>query len=116
MSFAITNWAGAVLGAIGLWLLYSAWSRRSRALARQAAGEEPPPLHPSLELVGGIVPPIVLVGLAILGAETTLSFFVLEGGRGLFSIFDLIGFWVLLLGYGVWMVCKSKYRLPDTKR
>jgi hypothetical protein len=110
------HWAGIAMLAAGIWLLRSALLRRARvrAAVREAAarGESPapaPPLHPSLALIGGIMPPIISFGLVVAGAQVVLAY-VVTGGGG-FSLLDLAGFLFLLVAYDVWVRFRTRYRL-----
>ena len=102
---------GAVLVAAGIALVASALLRRSRALAAaaDAAAPKPPPLHPSLAMMADIVPPLIIFGLVIAGAQVALAFWMTDGG-GVFSALDLAGFLFLLAAYAVWIKMKTKYR------
>ncbi|SDD89053.1 hypothetical protein [Belnapia rosea] len=93
------------------WLAWSALGRRRRARDAARRGEAPPPLHPSLELMGGIMPPLVNIGLAIAGGQVAFAFW-LTGGAGLFGPLDLIGFLALLAAYAWWLGMKARHRLP----
>ena len=88
-------------------LVWQAMLRKRRALAAgpEAAGT----LHPSLQLLGDAVPPIIVVGLIIIGAKMTLAYVVADAGRYL-SLFDLAGFLALLAGYGMSVVYRTRYR------
>jgi len=89
-------------------LLWQALARKRRALAAgpEAAGK----LHPSLQVIGDAVPPIIVTGLVIIGAKMTLAYFVADAGQYL-SLLDLAGFLALLAGYGVSVVYRTRYRL-----
>jgi hypothetical protein len=89
-------------------LVWQAMLRKRRALAAgpEAAGT----LHPSLQLIGDAVPPIIVVGLIIIGAKMTLAYVVADAGRYL-SLFDLAGFLALLAGYGMSVVYRTRYRV-----
>ena len=106
-------WSGAVLFAIGAWLIHAGLAHRRRVLALRAAAADADetgadPL--SLGVFGEIVRPIILFALAYLGVKATLAFWWLDAGRYL-SLFDLAGFLCLLAGYGAWVVMKTKYRV-----
>jgi hypothetical protein len=108
-------WPGLVMIAIAAWLVYSAMAQRARVLAlrREAAargGEGlSDSLNPGLAILGDIVPPLILTGLAIIGIKMTIAYAVLDAGR-IFSLVDLGGFLLLLAGYGTWLVLKTRYR------
>jgi len=110
----MTHLTGLVMFAFGGWLFYAARARRERVLAarREAAARgdpEPPPLHPSLAMIGDIVPGLVKFFLAFTGVKATFFFFALGGG-GVFSIVDLAGFLFLLAAYGTWLTIRTSYR------
>lgn len=112
---SIANIAGAVMGAAGLALIWQAWTRRRLVIAearRRAETGEPesgPPLHPSLRMLGAIGPGIVQLGLFIAGGQVVLAFLV-TGGSGVFTLFDLAGFLFLLAAYGWWISVRTRYR------
>lgn len=100
----------------GAWLVRLALRRRRFARESAARGAAPPPLHPSLAPLADIGPPIILLGLFVAGGQLVFAFFATDGGGGLFSLFDLAGFLVLLLGYGVWMKAKVVHRTGTSSR
>lgn len=102
--------AGIACALGGAWFAWAGLARRRRALARAAAGEEAPPRHPSLAILGEIGPSIVNFMLIVAALQVTLAFVVSDGG-GVFSWLDLGGFLVLLAGYGVWVSMKSRHRI-----
>lgn len=99
---------GLLCFAGGAWLLGSALARKRRSIA--AGPLSAPPLHPSLQMLGDVMPPLVVLGLVIIGGKMTLAFFVADAGRYL-SLLDLAGFLFLLAGYGVSVVYRTRYRL-----
>lgn len=99
---------GLLCFAGGAWLLASAFARKRRSLA--VGPLSAPPLHPSLQMLGDVMPPLVVLGLIIIGGKMTLAFFVADAGRYL-SLVDLGGFLFLLAGYGVSVVYRTRYRL-----
>ncbi len=109
------NWIGLLFAAGGAWFVISGLMHRRRVLAgREAAkrrGDDAgdPPLHASLEMLRHIVPGLVFFGLAIVAAQVTFAYFVMDGVRFL-SYFDLAAFLFLLAAYGVWMRLKTTYR------
>lgn len=105
-------WTGALLFAVGGWLILAGLAHRRRVLALRAApGAGDADADPrSLAVFGEIMRPIILFALAYLGVKTTLAFWWLDAGRYL-SLFDLAGFLFLLAGYGAWMVMKTTYRV-----
>ena len=60
-------------------------------------------------------PPIIIFGLVVAGGQAVLAFLV-TGGGGVFSLFDLAGFLFLLFGYGVWVKMKVAYRAGAPQR
>ncbi|MCS6932140.1 MAG: hypothetical protein NZM27_08025 [Acetobacteraceae bacterium] len=112
---SIANIAGAVMGAAGLALIWQAWTRRRLVIAearRRAETGEPesgPPLHHSLRMLGAIGPGIVQIGLFIAGGQVVLAYLV-TGGSGVFTLFDLAGFLFLLAAYGWWIAIRTRYR------
>ena len=112
---SMANVAGIVMGVAGLALIWQAWTRRRFVLAearRRAETGEPesgPPLHQSLRMLGAIGPGIVQLGLFIAGGQVALAFLV-TGGSGVFTLFDLAGFLFLLAAYGWWISVRTRYR------
>ncbi|WP_043360902.1 hypothetical protein [Belnapia sp. F-4-1] len=105
------NLPGILMLAGAAWLVWSALGRRRRAQDAAARGEAPPALHPSLEMMGGIMPPLVNLGLVIAGSQVAFAFW-LTSGAGIFGPLDLIGFLALLAAYGHWLGTKARHRLP----
>lgn len=108
-------WAGAVMFAIGGWLIYRAFAQKRRVLATRAeiaaSGGRlaEPALHPSLKTVGAFFPTLMLWFLAYAGLKGTFGYFALGGGRVL-SLFDLAGFLFLLASYATWLTLTTRYR------
>lgn len=102
------HWLGVMLALYGAFLLLAAERRRARALAA------PPPeaLSSSLTVLGEIVRPLVLFGLAYLGLKVSLVYLAMDGGRW-FSLLDLGGLLFLLAAYGRWLVVRTRYRLAE---
>jgi hypothetical protein len=98
---------GLLCFAGGAWLLWSAYARKRRVVA--AGPLSAPPLHPSLQMLGDAMPPIIVLALVIVGAKMALAFAVTEAGQHL-SLFDLAGFLFLLAGYGTSVVFRARYR------
>jgi hypothetical protein len=111
----LRHWAGAAMAIAGAWLIRLAVLRRRGATEAAARGEAPPPLHPSLAALADVGPPIIIFGLFVAGGQAVLAF-LLTGGGGLFSLFDVAGFLVLLLGYGVWVKAKVVHRAGTYRR
>jgi hypothetical protein len=109
------NWIGVALLAIAVWLVYAGLAQRSRVLAarRQAAARGEPDadgaLHPSLAMLGDIVPPLMIALLVFAGLKATFAYLVMDGGRYL-SLLDLGGFLLVLAAYGTWLILKTRYR------
>jgi hypothetical protein len=110
----LQHWAGAAMAAAGAWLIWLAVLRRRRGMEAAARGEAPPPLHPSLVLMADMGPPVIIFGLVVAGGQAVLAFLV-TGGGGVFSWFDLAGFLFLLFAYGVWVKAKVAYRVGATR-
>jgi uncharacterized membrane protein len=111
------NWTGLLLLAAAAWLVAVALAQRRRVRAARrealARGESTADatLHPSLAMLGGILPPLVMLGLAIVAAQIVVAYVVMDGGR-IFSLFDLCGFLALLAAYALWLIIKTQYREP----
>lgn len=97
----------------GSWLFWSAYARKRRSLA--AGLLSAPPLHPSLQILGDAMPPIIVLALIIVGAKMTLAFAITDAGNHL-SVLDLAGFLFLLAGYGTSVVFRARYRLAPPPR
>lgn len=105
---------GGLLFAFGAWLLWSAHQRRQRVPARRiltpaeitasASG------HPSLAVLGDVMPSIMVGFLVYGGLKATLLFFAVGAGRWL-SLFDLAGLLFLLASYGIWLVIMTRHRV-----
>ena len=104
------NIAGIVLLLAAAWFVWAGLARRRQARALAAEGREAPPRHPSLALLGEIGPSIVNFMLVIAAIQVAVAFLVSDGG-GIFSLFDLAGFLVLLASYGFWVTMKSRHRV-----
>jgi hypothetical protein len=104
------NLPGILMLAGAAWLVWSAIGRRRRAQDAAARGVAPPALHPSLEMMGGIMPPLVNLGLIIAGGQVAFAFW-LTNGAGIFGPLDLVGFLVLLAAYSYWLGMKTRHRL-----
>jgi len=103
-------WAGLVCFLVGCWLIQAGLGHRSRVRAERANGQgETAPLHNSLELLGDILPPFIIFILSVLAAKLSLAYFLLDGGQ-VFSVLDLGGLLFLLVGYGTWLLFKTRYR------
>lgn len=110
----IRNWAGAVLFAMGAWLLYAGLQRRRRALASwraaRAAGQTIDVCPSGNVAIGtAIIRPAVFILLISAGSEVVWSYQALGPSR-VFSPFDLYGFLFMLLGYGIWFGIRTRYR------
>ena len=105
------NLPGILMLAGAAWLVWSAIGRRRSAEQAAARGEAPSALHPSLEMMGGIMPPLVNLGLVIAGGQVAFAFW-LTSSAGIFGPLDLIGFLALLAAYGHWLGTKARHRLP----
>ncbi len=109
------NLIGPPLFLAGAVLMWRAISRRNRIIgqveALQRAGLPDPraTLHPSLAIIGDVVPPLMIGGLVIIGLKLTLAYALL-GAYDVVSPFDLAGLLFLIAGYGTWLVLKTRYR------
>jgi hypothetical protein len=106
----LANWAGIAMFAAGALLIWSALSRRARVRAAAARGEAAAPLHPSLVVMGDIMPPIITFGLIVAGVQVVLAYYA-TGGAG-FTLVDVAGFLFLLVAYDVWVRIRTRYRPP----
>lgn len=104
---------GGLLFAFGAWLLWSVHQRRRRVPARCAPTSAEVPAsasgHPSLAVLGEVMPPIIIGLLVYGGLKATLLFFAFGAGRWL-SLFDLAGLLFLLASYGIWLVIMTRHR------
>lgn len=109
------NLIGPPLFLAGAVLMWLAISRRNRIVAQVKALERaglPDPrakLHPSLAIIGEVVPPLMIGALVIIGLKLTLAYAVM-GAYDVVSPFDLAGLLFLIAGYGTWLVLKTRYR------
>ena len=100
-------------------IVWFAYTRRRKILAAEraiaAAGlpDPRPPLHPSLVVIGDVVPPLMMGGLVFLGLKLTLAYVVAGEALGV-GLLDLFGALSLLAAYGVWLRWKTPYRpMPE---
>lgn len=110
-------WIGLIALAFAMWLLYSGLSHRRKVVEarRQSAlagVPAPPERHASLALLGDIMPSLMILGLAFIGAKLTLAYFVLGVNRVL-SLVDLGGFLAMLACYGTWLILRTKYPVTE---
>lgn len=97
----------------GAWLMWSAHARKRRVLA--AGPLSAPALHPSLQILGDAMPPIIVLALIIIGAKIAIAFAITDAATYL-SLFDLAGVLFLLAGYGTSVVVRSRYREVPLRR
>lgn len=113
----MTYWIGFGLFIVGACLLYGGFAHKNKVLAarREAAArgnpEEPEALHPSLAMLGDVMPGLITGALVFVGLKATF-FFLAFGGRTMFSVVDLAGFLFVLAAYGTWITLRTKYRDP----
>jgi len=105
------HWTGVALVVAAAWLVRAALRQRNRvrAAAVRDTSAQAHALHPSLAMLGDILPPLILLALAVVAAQIVLAYAVLGAGR-LFSLLDLGGFLALLAAYAFWMIVKTQYR------
>ncbi len=112
----MTNIIGLALFAVAGVLIYTAIAHRRKVLAVlgntkiEAENDDTIDVN-SLAIMGKIMPPIIVGILAIVGLKSVFMYFIVDAGR-VFSLFDLAGFLALLAAYGLWIVFKTKYRMP----
>jgi len=113
------NLIGPPLLLVAAAILWSAYARRRRILTAEraiaAAGlpDPRPPLHPSLVVIGDVVPPLMIGGLVFLGLKLTLAYAVAGDALGV-GLLDLGGALALLAAYGVWLRWKTQHRpMPE---
>lgn len=102
-------WTGLLLFAGAAWLLRSALARRARVLNARAEGRVAPPASASLAMMGDVLPPLVMLALALVGVKMTFAYFAFGGSRVL-SLFDLAGLLSLLAAYGTSVTFAARYR------
>lgn len=112
----MTNIIGLALFAVAGVLIYTAIAHRRKVLAvlgdTKIEAEDDDAINVnSLAIMGKIMPPIIVGILAIVGLKSVFMYFIVDAGR-VFSLFDLAGFLALLVAYGLWIVFKTKYRMP----
>lgn len=106
---------GAVLFLVGCTLIWAAIARRNDILAeqrrREAAGLPDPraSLHPSLAILGDVVPPLMIGVLVVMALKLVLAY-AMTGAERWLSLVDLAGFLFLLGAWCAWLVLKTRYR------
>lgn len=106
---------GLILFAIGAALLWTAVARRNLILAeerRLAAAGLPDPradLHPSLAMLGEIVPPLMIGALVVMTLKLVLAY-AMTGAARWFSLVDLAGLLFLVGAWCAWLVLKTRHR------
>ena len=110
----IWKWGGLVLFAIGGWLLVTALQRRRRALtvwqAAQAKGQ-PVEVHIGPKFLAvGIVIRLLAYSMLMAVAGGAIMFYQAAGDASLAADVNLAGLLFLLLGYGVWVSVRTRYR------
>ncbi|MCS6854693.1 MAG: hypothetical protein NZ523_08075 [Elioraea sp.] len=100
-------------------IVWFAYARRrkillaERAIAAAGLPDPRPPLHPSLVVIGDVVPPLMIGGLVFLGLKLTLAYAVAGEALGV-GLLDLAGALSLLAAYGVWLKWKTQHRpMPE---
>ncbi len=111
-------WIGAVLFVYAAVFAHFALVRRNQFQVARSDAESrglniDEKLDPnSMAAFGEIMTPIVLFALAYVAVKTTFAYYMFDNGQYL-SLFDLAGFYAVLIGYGYWLKIKSTYRMPD---
>ncbi|WP_439580512.1 hypothetical protein [Elioraea sp.] len=114
---------GVILIAAGATLIWTAMARRNAILAEarrlEAAGVPDPraTLHPSLAILGDVVPTLMIGGLAVMAVKVVLAY-TMTGADRWFSPLDLGGFLFLLAAWSTWLVLKTRHRafpVPPTR-
>lgn len=109
------NIIGPILFAAGALLIWTALARRNLILAeerrRKAAGLPDPraALHPSLAIIGEVVPPLMIGALVVMSLKLVLAY-AMTGAERWLSLFDLAGFLFLIAGWCTWLVLRTRYR------
>jgi hypothetical protein len=89
------------------WLLHVS-HRQWRDVSAALAARGRPSAESTMNAFGEIMRPILLFALVYVGAKTTFVFFWLDAERYL-SLFDLAGFWFLLVAYGAYITVKTRF-------
>lgn len=106
---------GVILFFSGCALIWAAIARRNGILAeqrrREAAGLPDPraDLHPSLAMLGDVVPPLMIGALVVMALKLVLAY-AMTGAERWFSLVDLAGFLFLIGAWCAWLVLKTRYR------
>jgi hypothetical protein len=106
---------GLGLFAVGLALIWAALRRRNGIIAElqrlEAAGQPDPrpTLHPSLAVLGDIVPPLMIGALVVMALKLVLAYAMTGAGRW-FSLLDLAGFLFLIGAWCTWLVLVTRHR------
>jgi uncharacterized membrane protein YqjE len=106
---------GAVLLLAGCALIRAAIARRNGILAeqrrREAAGLADPraSLHPSLAILGDVVPPLMIGALVVIALKLMLAY-AITGAERWFSLVDLAGSLFLIGAWCAWLVLKTRHR------
>ena len=106
---------GTILFFIGIWMLMSALGQRKRVLetrqsrVQQNLGLETVPTHPSMQMMGDMLPPLIRFGLGTMGIMFVILYLVMDKSK-YFTLFDLTGVLFMLTSYGVWITLTTTYR------
>ncbi len=106
---------GIILICVGTWMLVSALNQKKRVLEtrmsreNQNLGLETRPTHPSMQMMGDILPPLIRFGLGTLGFMFVILYLVMDESK-YFTLFDLAGLLYMLTAYGVWITLTTSYR------
>ncbi|MBK1696469.1 hypothetical protein [Rhodovibrio salinarum] len=115
----MAHWIGLVLAVIAVAFLITGWRRRQAVRAERvalgyAADDDTPQRrdpYSSIAILGDAMPPLIVAALVFVALKAVF-FYVVLGGE-IFTIVDLVGFLMLLGGYGAWMWWHSRYRFAE---
>lgn len=110
-------WIGLAGFALALWIAVSGVLTRRRMLARRRAemiAGTFRELAPSLAAMRDFMPPLILFGVAIAGAQLVLTYAVVEAVRNLFTLWQYAGILAVLVAYSAHLILITN--LPDAKK
>ncbi len=106
---------GIILFVAGSWILYSAFNQRKRVIQSrefyktQHPDMQPVATHPSMQMMGDFLPPLIRFGLGTMGILFVILYMVMDKTQ-YFTLFDLVGVLFALTSYGVWITLTTSYR------